>query len=517
VKSDNGGLFENSVYDSVQQDFIEFKGGNDKKTPDPIAALRRRFGICPFSVLDARHWQPRKRQWVKFMGYEFGLGGIRSEEGRESIETAQNIVSEKWTPGSGTRAVIDEDFHKNNPHRVDGHGLSESQERLDKFMAKPPVPGQGQHHSDNAIRENINVYADRRKAAKRAELPGERGYTIAGEQNKDLSEEDQRALGAYFAPGGSTVGRGMAGGHSVGQFSDSSNRIAGGYHEEDGTPKGITGTSVFDPVLCECVYRWFLPKNGGHVLDPFAGGSIRGLVAAMLGHKYTGIEFRPGQVEANRQQAEYIKQYGRDLRGNPLHTPKWIVGDSFELLDILAADEEEAFETYDMVFACPPYYNLEVYSVDQKDGSAFESYEKFLVWYHKIFEMAISRLKENRFVAIVVGEIRDENGIYRNFEADTIKVFRDLGLKFYNRAVLVTAVGSLPVRIASQFPKYRKLGNTHQMLYVFYKGDNPKAIIEELGLLDGSEYGSENDMIENFGVEARETIGVNDLMDEVTE
>ena len=32
----------------------------------------------------------------------------------------------------------------------------------------------------------------------------------------------------------------------------------------------VSGTSIFDPVLCELVYRWFCPA-GGAVLDPFAG------------------------------------------------------------------------------------------------------------------------------------------------------------------------------------------------------------------------------------------------------
>ena len=37
-----------------------------------------------------------------------------------------------------------------------------------------------------------------------------------------------------------------------------------------------TNVSVFDPTLCEVMYEWFSPK-GGSVLDPFAGGSVRGL------------------------------------------------------------------------------------------------------------------------------------------------------------------------------------------------------------------------------------------------
>lgn len=62
-------------------------------------------------------------------------------------------------------------------------------------------------------------------------------------------------------------------------------------------------TSIFDPVLCEIVYRWFCPL-AGVVLDPFAGGSVRGVVAAMLGRQYVGCDLRAEQVGANRAQWE---------------------------------------------------------------------------------------------------------------------------------------------------------------------------------------------------------------------
>lgn len=41
-----------------------------------------------------------------------------------------------------------------------------------------------------------------------------------------------------------------------------------------------SATSIFDPVLCELAYRWFCPQ-GGTIIDPFAGGSVRGVVAAL--------------------------------------------------------------------------------------------------------------------------------------------------------------------------------------------------------------------------------------------
>jgi hypothetical protein len=42
-------------------------------------------------------------------------------------------------------------------------------------------------------------------------------------------------------------------------------------HYEASDAPTASGTSIFDPVLCEIAYRWFCPQ-GGTVLDPFAGG-----------------------------------------------------------------------------------------------------------------------------------------------------------------------------------------------------------------------------------------------------
>lgn len=74
--------------------------------------------------------------------------------------------------------------------------------------------------------------------------------------------------------------------------------------------------SVFDPVLCELMYRWFCPPEGV-VLDPFAGrakifqseilgGSVRGIVAAKMNLKYFGIELSGQQISSNKEQANEI-------------------------------------------------------------------------------------------------------------------------------------------------------------------------------------------------------------------
>ena len=50
----------------------------------------------------------------------------------------------------------------------------------------------------------------------------------------------------------------------------------------------------------------------------------------------------------------------------------------------------------------------------------------------------------------------------------------------HNEAVLVTAIGSLPIRVGRQFVAGRKFGKTHQNVLVFIKGD-PKIATAEIG------------------------------------
>ncbi len=399
-----------------------------------------------------------------------------------------------------------------------------------------------------------------------------------------------------------------------------------------------TGTSIFDPVLTELMYKWFCPA-GGQIVDPFAGGSVRGVVASKLGYRYWGCDLSSAQIQANRVQGralcgdpqayktisvsapmlkqlfnpcepDYIKEVckGRCCEksdGGVLITIHPVEKDRIENLGGVVIDgflqavngkcpfkrvdglckihEEKPFgckaspftlnsnsvlivrnryrcmgcyktadavpayiahrwslnqifgeceaqkiaekiiagdaeitakmntKTYNMllendtakhgkdssnslqwvhgdsidklkgapladfVFSCPPYGDLEVYSDDPRDLSTME-YHTFIPNYKRIIMRACARLKENRFACFVVGDFRDKKtGNYRNFVSDTIAGFLEQGLHLYNEAILVTAVGSLPIRINKQFEAGRKMGKTHQNILVFVKGDGKKA------------------------------------------
>ncbi len=84
-------------------------------------------------------------------------------------------------------------------------------------------------------------------------------------------------------------------------------------------------------------------------------------------------------------------------------------------------------------------------------------------------------LKDNRFACVVVGDIRDKRGNYYGFVGDTVQAFCDADMALYNDAVLITAVGSLPIRVGRQFEAGRKLGKTHKNVLVFVNGDAREA------------------------------------------
>jgi DNA modification methylase len=214
-----------------------------------------------------------------------------------------------------------------------------------------------------------------------------------------------------------------------------------------------TGTSVFDPSLTELMYKWFCPEAGA-ILDPFAGGSVRGVVANYLGYKYTGLELRQEQVDSNREQALDILPIENQ--------PQWYCGDSEKLLD------DTWNLKFDFLFSCPPYADLEVYS-DLPDDLSNMDYKDFLSKYCSIIKKSLELLKPNSYACFVVGDVRDKQGYYLDFISDTKKAFINSGAKLYNEAILLNSVGTASMRANRIFSAGQKLVKIHQNVLIFKK------------------------------------------------
>lgn len=238
-----------------------------------------------------------------------------------------------------------------------------------------------------------------------------------------------------------------------------------------------TNVSIFDPVLCELMYEWFSPK-GGMVLDPFAGGSVRGIVAEELGRKYIGIDLSESQIKANKEQSK---------------KPLWLCGDSDLELNKVAD------ESHDFIFTCPPYYDLEIYTDNPSDLSNMDD-DSFDEKYKSILQKSVTKLKNNRFYCIVVSEVREQSttgnykiGKYKRLVSKTIDILEEAGLSFYNDMVLFNSQHQASRVGKTYFERNRKIPSVHQNILVFVKGNPDIATIEIEGgesmcRVNGKEY-----------------------------
>lgn len=263
--------------------------------------------------------------------------------------------------------------------------------------------------------------------------------------------------------------------------------------KDEGTTRGdaklmpkITGeqsfaeTSLLDPVLAEIIVKWFMPnpEYGLNCFDVFAGDTVFGIVSSALGANFRGIELRKEQADFNN-----FRMQQNGLSG------EYICDDGRNVLDHIAP------QTQDLLFSCPPYFDLEVYSNDDRDASNQATYEDFLKILEAAFSNAIKCLKDNRFGVIVVSDIRDKkSGFYYGFCDDIKRIFSQNGMLLYNELILVNPAGTAGVR-AARCMRNRKVVKTHQNVLVFYKGD-PKNIKKYFGEIqvreEEDEYAGEN-------------------------
>ena len=218
-----------------------------------------------------------------------------------------------------------------------------------------------------------------------------------------------------------------------------------------------SGVSSFDPVLAEVLIHWFTPFKGARIFDCFAGGITKGVVANLCGHQFIGLEIRKDQVETNRRK---IKDLG--MSAEYVHT------------DARRVSEVLGVATQDMLLTCPPYYNLEVYSNLPEDASNQPTYESYLCILRDSFRESLKSLKKNRFCVVIISDVRDELGAYRNLPGDVIDIFRNEGCFLWNEFILLNNDASAKLR-ARRYMNTRKAVRMHQKVLVFYNG-NPRNI-----------------------------------------
>ena len=232
---------------------------------------------------------------------------------------------------------------------------------------------------------------------------------------------------------------------------------------EDGTiidkkGKSFNGNvSVLDPVACEVILRFFMPKDGVRVYNPFGGGVQFGFVTGDHGYEYTSSEIRQNQCDANNA---ICKDF---------YSTKWVKSDSSKF---------KPKQKYDLVFTCPPYYQVEDYlDYDGKppvgELNAIPTYDEFRDTLFAGYKHAIDALNDNCFFVVMTGDSRDKNGAYYGCEAEHEIFFKQQGLHIYNKIVYLECEFTRLAH-AKRTLHYRKFPKREQKILVFYKGDMTK-------------------------------------------
>lgn len=213
-----------------------------------------------------------------------------------------------------------------------------------------------------------------------------------------------------------------------------------------------TGTySVFPIPLMEYIIIRYGGEVGGKILDPFAGGPPRAICSSIMGMEYHGVDVRQEQIDENEA---VIKDLG-------LENIYYYLDDARYLAKV-------PNEEFDMSIACPPYYDVEVYSDQADDMSAFPSYGMFNVAMWQAAEATFSRLKPGAFACVVCCNFRGKDKNLIDFRGDTVSNYTDAGFHFHDEIILSRNFGSAAKR-ASNAWKGKKLVRRHEFLLIFRK------------------------------------------------
>jgi len=261
---------------------------------------------------------------------------------------------------------------------------------------------------------------------------------------------------------------------------------------QDSYTRGTTSLSQFNPALAELIIKLWSNKDD-IILDPFAG-RCRAIVARNMDRKYIGYEI---SVKAYEHLLQTLK---RNTLVQHKHQPKVIN---------ISSEQIEADCIADLVFSCPPYWNVEDYDKaygEQIDGqlSSIPNYDAFLLIYKNIIGKCFNALKPGKYVVWVVADIR-RNKTLIPFGADTIKIFQDVGFKVHD--VIINKLDSLAIRGIAQCIKNNYLPKMHEYVLVFKKPgideteprvidfDDLSEIKNEAGLVKGDAWIAHNGLV----------------------
>lgn len=214
--------------------------------------------------------------------------------------------------------------------------------------------------------------------------------------------------------------------------------------------------SQFNPTVAKRIIEYW-SNRGDKILDPFAGRT-RILSAWNLDRHYTGYEISP-------KVCEYLKdKFNTQQKLSPKPELQVnIVNKDCRLM--------EHTEEFDLVFSCPPYFDVEDYNKLYEENVAGQmgsvhNYSQFLKMYDEVIIKLFKALKKGKFVVWVVNDIRREKTLIP-FHSDTINLFLRNGFLLHD--VVINELNSLSIMGVGACDKNHYTAKCHEYILVFQK------------------------------------------------
>lgn len=213
--------------------------------------------------------------------------------------------------------------------------------------------------------------------------------------------------------------------------------------------------SEFNPTVAKNIISfWSNPKD--LIFDPFSGRT-RALVSYAMDRMYVGCE-------VSKDVVDYM--YNKFFELNLINKNDFgvdIIND--DCLNIKKHYENE----FDMIFTCPPYWNLEKYESCIGQLSDIKKYDVFLNELKKRLDVSLSLLKKDGYMCLVVGDFR-KKGQYIPFHSDIINFMKEnKSVKLHD----VITIQNIPFGAAAYYfgslKQYKITAKSHEYLIVFKK------------------------------------------------
>jgi len=214
--------------------------------------------------------------------------------------------------------------------------------------------------------------------------------------------------------------------------------------------------SEFNPSVAKNIISFWSDEQDV-IFDPFSGRT-RALVSYAMNRIYIGCEVSKDVVIYMDTKFKALELYNK---------PNFMVDIiNDDCININTYYDDAAF---DLIFSCPPYWNLEKYESCEGQLSDIADYNVFLNSLVERLNLAVTKLKDEKYMCLVVGDFR-RNGKYITFHSDLIQHMKT------NKSLIlhdVIAIQNIPFNTAAFYFGARKknkyTAKSHEYLLVWKK------------------------------------------------